>query len=91
MHEVYLHDHDRTGERLLALGFPNLAQVWGLWPTRGDVSHLRARPCNLVVFTINDEFHMLLYAYKGYDAIGTDKPRLMLSVFRRQAARASSR
>ena len=67
----------------------HLAEVMGHWPARSAHLRPRAKPCDLVVFTVNDPFHMLLYAYKGFDAIGTDKPRLMRddSAPREKAAR----
>jgi hypothetical protein len=34
---------------------------------------------------------MLLYAFKGFDAIGTDKPRLMVATLRRSSTRGPSR
>ena len=57
-------------------------QPAGHWPGRSDLARYKKKPSDFVVFTVNDEFWMLLYAYKGFDAIGTDKPRIFLSALR---------
>ncbi|HEX4176521.1 MAG TPA: hypothetical protein VHY81_11445, partial [Acidimicrobiales bacterium] len=91
MHVAFLGHFDAIGKRLASLGLTHLAEVAGHWPARADISALRSKPCDFVVFTVNDPFRMLLYAYKGFDAIGTDKPRLMVATLRRSSTRGPSR
>jgi glycerophosphoryl diester phosphodiesterase len=91
MHVAFLHHLDPAGKTLHDLGFPRVAEVVGHWPRRSDLAGYRAKPCDFVVFTVNDPYQMLLYRYKGFDAIGTDKPRLMLSTLGRTPGPAFSR
>ncbi len=91
MHVAFLGRLDGIGKPLNSLGLTHLAQVAGHWPAHSDIAALRSKPCDLVVFTVNDPFRMLLYAYKGFDAIGTDKPRLMRATLGRTERRGPSR
>ncbi len=91
MHVAMLQGFNWAGRQLLSAGMPRAAEVLGLWPGRGEIAALRARPCDFVVFTVNEPYRMLLYAYKGFDAIGTDKPRLMRETLGRGGRGGGSR
>ncbi|HEY2158853.1 MAG TPA: glycerophosphodiester phosphodiesterase family protein [Isosphaeraceae bacterium] len=91
MHVAMLHRFDWAGRQLLSAGLPRAAEVLGLWPGRREIAGLRARPCDFVVFTVNEPYRMLLYAYKGFDAIGTDKPRLLRATLGRREPPGPSR
>jgi glycerophosphoryl diester phosphodiesterase len=73
-------DYRLPGLILHMLGCHRWAARVGLWMNQNDVNSLRAKGCELVCFTLNDEFSMRLYIDAGFRAIGTDDPALLVSL-----------
>ncbi len=70
----------RPGRYVYRLGMHRCGTWLGFAPIRRLVEGYSARGCSFAALTINDPFLMRLYASAGFNAIGTDDPKLLSRV-----------